>query len=247
MFDGGSYFRTKLDHNLRFGVIPKDASSKEETIWIDTGGPGAIVHPLNSWEEEDGTIVIRTPFCEDLDLTMNTEEINTFLMTEYRLDPNTRKVIDKQIIDHNMNVEFSAVPTMRRKIQYGYTAIQCKSTPGEGCFAGFCIWDMLERKLHKAIYYQDGEVGGEPMVLKDKATDMVYIRIYTYNFEEEQTYFLLFDGNNGDLITRLKMPYRVPFGFHGLWVTKEELSGHFSHHGEKESASVTASKEISYV
>ena len=54
--------------NLRFGIIPKSATSKEETIWIDTGSPGAIVHPLNSLEaDEDGTIVIWTPFCEDLD------------------------------------------------------------------------------------------------------------------------------------------------------------------------------------
>ena len=155
MFDGGSYFRTKPDHNLRFGIIPKSATSKEETIRIDTGGPGASVHPLNSWEEEDGTIVIWTPFCEDLDLDLDTEEINTFQMMEYRLDPKSGTVINRQTIDTNMNVEFSIVSTMGRKVRYGYTAIQCQSTPGEGSFAGFCIWDMEERTMHKAIYYQD--------------------------------------------------------------------------------------------
>lgn len=43
----------------------------------------------------------------------------------------------------------------------------------------------------------------------------------------------IFDGENGELITRLKMPHRVPFGFHGLWVTGEELGGHYSYNGEE--------------
>ncbi|KAL7453774.1 hypothetical protein ACHAWC_005411 [Mediolabrus comicus] len=233
MFEGGSYFKTKPEFNLRFGIVPKYATSKEETVWIDTGGPGAIVHPLNSWEEEDGTIVIWTPFCEDLNLDLDTDEINTFLMMEYRLDPSTGTVIDRQTIDSNMNVEFSVVATMGKKVRYGYTAIQCQSTPGEGTFSGFCIWDMGERRMHKAIYYQDGEVGGEPIVIKDDVSRKEYVGVYTCLFED-QTYFVLFDGENGEEVTRLKMPHRVPFGFHGLWLSGEELSGHHSHISWKE-------------
>ena len=52
------YVRSKSDYNLQFGIIPKDTTSREETIWIDTGKPGAIVHLLNSWEEDNGMIVI---------------------------------------------------------------------------------------------------------------------------------------------------------------------------------------------
>jgi len=234
MFDGGSYFRTKSDCNLRFGIIPKNATSKNDAIWVDTGGRGAVVHPLNSWEDdEDGTIVIWTPFCDNLDLNLDTEEINTFLMTEFRIDPNTGKVVDKQAIGRTMNVEFSVVPSMGQKIKFGYTAIQCKSTPGEGSFSGFCIWDMMDRKLHKAMYYQDGEVGGEPIIMTGESSSEVYIGVYT--FKDDQTYFLLFEGKNGEQVARLKMPHRVPFGFHGLWCSAEELNGHFSHHEEKAS------------
>ncbi|KAL7535928.1 hypothetical protein ACHAXR_006813 [Thalassiosira sp. AJA248-18] len=234
MFDGGSYFRTNRNYNLRFGIIPKAATSREEVVWIDTGKPGGIVHPLNAWEEDDGTIVLWTPLCDHLVVDLDTDEINKFNMVEYKfkLDPDLKsgKVISEEVIDAQMNIEFSAVPDMGMFTRFGYTAIQDPNTPGEGSFSGFCIWDMVERKIHKAVYYNDNEVGGEPMLVNDD-NNQTYVGTYIYNLKEEQTYFLLYDGTTAELVTRLKMPHRVPFGFHGLWVSGEELEGHFEHHG----------------
>ena len=122
-------------------------------------------------------------------------------------------MVEKHVIDHTMNVEFSVVHSRTR---FGYAAIQCQSTPGEGSFGGICIWDMLEWKAHKTIYYQDVEVGEEPMVMKDDTSDTLYIGVYT--FKEDQTYFLLFDGVHGEQLICLRMPYRVPFVFHGMWL-----------------------------
>ena len=83
------YLLTKEAFNLQFGLVPKTAKRQENVIWTDTGRPGAIVHPLNAWEEEDGTVVIRTPHAENLVIDLDTEDINTFDMVEYRLDPST--------------------------------------------------------------------------------------------------------------------------------------------------------------
>lgn len=46
-FMGGSFFRNNHDFTLKFGLIPKDATSQEDVIWIDSGVVGAIVHPLH--------------------------------------------------------------------------------------------------------------------------------------------------------------------------------------------------------
>merc|ERR1712071_620427 len=97
--------------------------------------------------------------------------------------------------------------------------------PGEGSFSGFCVWDMLDRS-HRAVYYAENEVGGEPLVLnQDDDNTTTYIGTHVYNMVEKQAYFLLYDGETTDLICRLKMPYRVPFGFHGEWISGEELQG----------------------
>jgi 9-cis-epoxycarotenoid dioxygenase len=231
MFNGGSFFRTNPDYNLLFGVMPKTATSADNVTWFDTGAPGGIVHPLNSWEEEDGTIVIWTPFCDNLIVDLETEEINKFCMVEFRLNPKTGEVT-KELIDDSVNIEFCVVPKMGSFVRFGYTAIQDPSTPGEGSFAGFCVWDMLERKLHSKVLY-DG-YGGEPTIIvessseDDKNAGRVYVGVYVQKGDD--TYFDLYDGETTELVAKLKMPARVPYGFHGLYITGDELRNHIQHH-----------------
>lgn len=78
------------------------------------------------------------------------------------------------------------------------------------------------------MYYRDGEFGGEPMVFQAK--DEIYVGSYVYNEEENQSYFLLYDGDTNNLVCRLKMPERVPFGFHGQFIPGQELEDHVLHH-----------------
>lgn len=39
-------------------------------------------------------------------------------------------------------------------------------------------------------------------------------------------------SNNIKLICRIKMPHRVPFGFHGEWIPGDTLRKHFDYHGK---------------
>lgn len=225
MFEGGSFFKTNPSFNLRFGVMSKTCNKQEDVTWIDTGTPGAIVHPLNSWEEKDGTIVIWTPFCENLVMDMENDEINQFRMTEFRLHPDNGTV-SIEVIDDTVNVEFSVAPRMGTFVRYGFTAIQDPSTPGEGSFSGFCVWDMKDRKLHAKVYY-DGP-GGEPAIVVCGAH--LYVGVYIQKGLD--TFFDLYDGETSKRIFRLRMPSRVPYGFHGLWITANELRSHWEYHSE---------------
>jgi 9-cis-epoxycarotenoid dioxygenase len=205
--------------------MPKTATSVDNVQWFDTGAPGGIVHPLNSWEEDDGTIVIWTPFCDNLVVDLESDEINKFNMVEFRLNPKTGEVI-KELIDDSINVEFSVAPKMGSFVRYGYTAIQDPSTPGEGSFAGFCVWDMVERKLHSKVLY-DG-YGGEPTIIESPEDNRVYVGVYVQKGDD--SYFDLYDGETTELVVKLKMPARVPYGFHGLYITGDELRNHIQHH-----------------
>ena len=228
MFDGRSFFRTKSNYNLRFGVIPITATTKEEVIWMDTGKQGAIVHPINAWEDKDGTIVMWTPYCENLVIDLETDNFNKFNVVEFRMNPKTGKV-SKKVIDNSMNVEFSVVRQTGTFTRYGYTAIQDGSI-----FVGLCIWDMTERS-YKAIYFPNHEAGGEPIVAWDKENDQTFVGTYTFNMKENQSYFVLYDGETGKLVCRLKMPSRIPYGFHGQWISGDDLRIHFEHHNQQQS------------
>lgn len=121
LFLGGSFFVMNEKHSLKFGVIPKDATSREDVIWIDSNEAGAIVHPLHAWEEveeeyHDGKLfssrtIIKmwTPFSKDLELDSNKLFANTFYMVEYSIDVHAKSVT-REVIDQTINSEFSVMP-----------------------------------------------------------------------------------------------------------------------------------------
>jgi len=232
----GKFFKTQKNYNLRIGVIPKTGTSAADVRWFDTGIPGAIVHPLNAWQEGN-EIVLWTPLCDNLIIDLDSNDINRFNMVEIRLNTEDGS-IQKQTIDTSVNVEFSVVQQVGSFTKYGYTAIQDPSTPGEGSFSGFCTWDMESSKLDSTVYFEKGEVGGEPMLIP-RPGGRVYVGVYTHRLETNDSYFLLFEGDGSNkLVTRLKMPARVPFGFHGSWLEGQDLRSHWARF-EKEETGVT--------
>jgi hypothetical protein len=120
--------------------------------------------------------------------------------------------------------------------RYGFSAI----FGDKGHFIGYAKWDLVSRCLHSTVYYADNELGGEPMVVRAKnqaegnvsgaEEGVVYVGSYVYNEEENQSYFILFDGETNKQVCRLKMPSRVPFGFHGKFITDDEFTSHFQYH-----------------
>ena len=253
LFMGGSFFKNNKDHNLKFGLIPKNASPKDasDVIWIDSGEVGTIVHPLHAWEEvvDDRTVIkLWTPFCKDLSLDFDKQ--NTFNMMEYAIDPST-KTVSVEVIDDTINSEFATMPpkassdigaetfdmsTLSIYDRYGYTAIFGDS----GHITGYAKWDFVSRCLASTVYYDENEIGGEPVVVRAKKQaedaadcmeeDIIYIGSYVYNEEEDQSYFILCEGETNQQVCRLKMPSRVPFGFHGQFISAEELEDHFLYH-----------------
>ncbi len=134
--------------------------------------------------------------------------------------------------------------TLSTHERYGFTAI----FGNRGSFIGWAKWDMVFRSLHSTVYYGHNETGGEPIVIRAKKQtaveegnddsvteeEIVYVGSYVYNEEENQSYFLLFDGESNRQVCRLKMPQRVPYGFHGQFISGDELDFHYRHHQEIE-------------
>ena len=262
LFEGGSFFKNNQDYTLKFGLIPKNATSREDVIWIESGMTGAIVHPLHAWEvidelgdgESRTSIKLWAPFCKDLELDFQKSN-NTFHMIEFNIDLDT-KTVSQEVIDDTLSTEFAIMPprpsqslsnpvcrikvnptntqevpkihtsTLSSHDQYGFTAIFGDG----GHFTGYAKWDIMNKVLDSTVYYDDGEIGGEPMLVRGTEDDKVYVGLYVYNEEQNQSYFLLYDGDTNQQICRLKMPSRVPYGFHGQFISGEDFESHFQYH-----------------
>jgi carotenoid cleavage dioxygenase-like enzyme len=218
--------------------------------------------------EAQSVIKLWTPVCKDLDLDL--QKSNTFHMTEYTIDPNT-KTVTAVVIDDTINSEFSNMPpplkespdggprrigsTLSIHDHYGFTSI----FGDHGEFIGYAKWDMVSRCLDSTVYYAANEVGGEPMIVRAKADgrgdgsgtviedDVVYVGSYVYNEDEDQSYFLLFDGETNKQVCRLKMPCRVPFGFHGQFISGDEFASHFRYHEARERDGINTQCPIQWI
>ena len=122
--------------------------------------------------------------------------------------------------------------TLSYEDRFGFTAI----LGDQGHFIGYAKWDLVRRRLDSKVYYDKKEIGGEPTVVR-ATNDKIYIGCYTYNEEESQSSFIIYDGDTNEKVCRLHMPYRVPYGFHGQFIPNEDLEKHFQYHENRRSSS----------
>ena len=207
--------------------------SSDDVLWFDTGKVRAVIHPLNSWEEEDGTVILWAPSSDYFSLDMNGQS-EPFHMTEFRLCPRTGTV-ETQVIDSTYNVEFPRVRDdhMGKFARLGTAGILDQSLGGDGLFSGFTVWDMSERRLRSAVLYRDGDVGGEPAIIPKPDTagsDEFYVGTFLYGTGDGESYFALYDGETADCVARIRLPHRVPFGFHCAWLSGEQIGRDRDHH-----------------
>lgn len=52
-----------------------------------------------------------------------------------------------------------------------------------------------------------------------------YVMLYVHNEKTEESNFLVMDATspNLDIVANVKLPRRVPYGFHGLFVSENDL------------------------
>lgn len=240
IFEGGFGYGWHEEHTMKIGLVPRKRSNatSQDVVWIDVGSPHATFHPMNAWEEKDGTVVLWLPlsdhFCMDLE-----QSKNVYYMAELRMNPQTGAV-SKATIDDKYNTEFCRVrdDSMGKFARYGYAAWFDSEQEHEvdAVFCGFIVYDMKRRAVHKAVRYPESEFGGEPVIVPKPGTsesNEVYIGTFLYNEASRTSSFALYDGDTGDLVVRLHVPFRVPYGFHGRWVDEVELQNHIQYHAER--------------
>jgi hypothetical protein len=204
-------------------------------------------------------IKLWSPFSKDLELDL-LKKVNTFHMIEYTIDVHSKSVT-RDVIDDSINSEFSVMPprakpsssfvatpsfsssskldieansttkkysTLSDDDRVGFTAILAD----QGKFIGYAKWDLVRRRLDSTVYYDKDEIGGEPTVVR-AADNKLYIGCYVHNELEERSYFILYDGETNEKVSRLQMPYRIPYGFHGQFVSREDLERHFEYHDSR--------------
>lgn len=228
MVRGGSPVVYDKDKTPRFGVLRKDAEDATQMIWVDSPDTFCF-HLWNAWEDRENEEIVVIGSCmTPADSIFNECEENLkSVLSEIRLNLRTGKSTRRSIISNpveQVNLEAGMVNRnlLGRKTRFAYLAI-AEPWPK---VSGFAKVD-LETGEVKKFFYGDEKYGGEPFFLprdpQSKTEDGGYIMVFVHDEKAWKSELMIINAMDLKIEASIKLPSRVPYGFHGTFVSSENL------------------------
>jgi len=218
---GGIPIRWSDEYGARLGVMPRDGGN-DDVVWYEID-PCYVFHPMNAYEDE-GKIIIDSCRFEKLAFGPADGEGTPAKLHRWTIDP-ARGNVSEQALDDRVS-EFPRVHdrVTGLKHRYGYAA-------GTGDTAAAIGTSLLKYDLETGqSWVHDlgaGRQGGEPVfapsTAPDAAEDDGWILNFVYDKATDTSELLVADASHFEAppVARIKIPRRVPFGFHGSWIADE--------------------------
>ncbi|MGE0796828.1 MAG: carotenoid oxygenase family protein [Lautropia sp.] len=237
--------KLKFHHELpsRFGVVPRHGKPSD-IRWFEAS-PTYMYHVSNAWEEDDGhggteLVMTGTPFRLPRDWRGNLEVDkfpkmlanleHDFMFVEWRFNLRTGKTRER-VIDDIVNQEFPVINSWMQgfKTRYAWNTLMGRSNRAEDPrFCGIVRYD-LERDSCTSYHEGTGKWFSEaPFAPKDgwQQEDDGYLVGFMWDTVREASFVTIFDAKNvaQGPVARIRLPRRVPNGFHATWVSGERLA-----------------------
>jgi len=212
----------------RIGVLDRYATNADKIKWFRIP-PCYVFHTVNAWEEGN-TIVLFS--CRMEEIQFDKEFANdAFHLVEWRLDLSTNEVVERNLFPGDA-MEFPRIhPNLvGRKTRYTYAAAYASAQGASDAHkstVGITKVDLDKRTIVKKFLYGPNKFGGEPVfVPKTNASseDDGYLLTFVYDANANRSEFWVVNAASmTEIVAIVPLPQRVPFGFHGLFVSEEEL------------------------
>jgi len=213
MAEGGMPYQWDPDYGARLGIMPRTGGS-DDVKWVEVE-PCFVFHPMNCYERDGQLVLDVVRFKEVMSGSSLSDEPGSLYRFTVDLDSGAVK---EEALDDRA-AEFPRVSPVREGLpnRYGYSvALGAGDGPG---FEGLFKFDLEagKRELHsfgantgpsECVFVPTGEGEDEGVVMA-----------YVYYGDRDESEFVLLDARNfsAEPIARVKLPQRVPYGFHGSW------------------------------
>lgn len=214
------------DYGARIGIMPR-FSTDADVRWFEID-PCYVFHPLNAYADGDRVVCDvgrhETMWRGSMDdfppsyLYRWTFDLRTGVVTETALDdhPHAFPRVDERVV--GLRHRFGWATTPRRD-----------GGGGIGHPGGLVRYDLeqgssatvdLGRSSHPGefVFVPDDDASGE---------DEGWLLGFVYDASEDASDLVVLDASepSADAVARIRMPQRVPFGFHGSWIDDRVLDG----------------------
>ncbi|KUI14677.1 carotenoid oxygenase [Mycobacterium lehmannii] len=198
----------------RVGVMPREGGNAD-VRWFDVE-PCYVFHPMNAYDDGDTIVldVVRHPKMFDTNQLGPDEGPPT--LDRWTVDLADGKVRESRIDDRGQ--EFPRVDERRvgRRHRYGYAP----SIRG-GEAADVLLKHDFIGGATQSRSFGDGKVLGEFVFepsSRDAAEDDGVLMGYVYDRRTDRSELALLDAQTLEDVATIRLPHRVPAGFHGNWV-----------------------------
>ena len=217
----------------RFGVIPRFGSA-DQIRWFEAK-PCYIYHSVNAWETEHEVVldvcrVTKPEPRSDLDGPL--AQMLSYLRLDahlhrYRFDLRTGQT-HEQVLDDD-NSEFPSINQGHMGYKANYAYNMHISPESSLLFDGLMKYE-IDSGNSETYWYGEGRWGSEAPLAPRPGTEVEddgYLLSYVYDEREQRSDVEVLDAQNvaaGPLCS-IRLPVRVPLGFHATWIPGEQLPG----------------------
>jgi 8'-apo-carotenoid 13,14-cleaving dioxygenase len=214
--------RWNPDYGARVGLLPREGTAAD-IVWIDVPLCYAF-HPMNAFDRPDGSVVIDICAYEK----MFDQDVHGIFgdslahLERWEINPATRTssvtVIDPRAQEFPRHANKVGMVDYR----YGYTAELL-----DGNLGSTLKHDLVTGERTEYSYGPGRGAGEGVFVARDGGTaeDDGYLMTFTHTHDATSASFVVFDAQNiaAGPIAEVPLPQRVPYGFHGNWVSDRSV------------------------
>ncbi|CAN0923366.1 Probable carotenoid cleavage dioxygenase 4, chloroplastic [Linum grandiflorum] len=211
----------------RIGILPRYDSTDSEIRWFPIPGFNPL-HVLNAWESHDGErIVLVATNVFNVMNVFHQWETARFQLEEVTLDLKTGEVCNRRALSA-ANLEFGAINPLfvGKRTRYAYYGLADKVPR----MYGVVKIDLAAGCEVGRRVFGPGRYGGEPFFVAAggdrEEEDDGFLATYVHDEDSGESRFVVMDAKSPelDVVAAVRMPRRVPYGLHGLFVRDEQLA-----------------------
>ncbi|MUM19268.1 carotenoid oxygenase [Mycobacterium sp. CBMA271] len=199
----------------RVGVMPREGSSSD-VRWFDVE-PCYVFHPLNAYDEGDTVVLdlVRHPKMFDTDHLGPNEGLPT--LDRWVVDMADGKVRETRIDDRGQEFPRVDERVIGQRHRYGYAPAIGEGAAGVGTLykhdfvgGGSVVRSFgADKALGEFVFHPSSDTSAE---------DDGVLMGYLYDRTTDRSELAILDAQTLEDIASIKLPHRVPSGFHGNWV-----------------------------
>jgi len=216
MSGSGMPYEWSDDYGARLGVMPRGGDNTE-VRWFEIE-PCYVFHPFNAFER-DGKIVIDVARYPEL-WRGGSDRFIAAHAHRWTIDPAAGRVSEKPLDDRA--VEFPRVDDRRGGLshRFGYAVANFAGVSEQ---AQQLIKYDLERGAAEAHTFPAGQAPGEGVFVPaadNAGEDEGFVITYVYDEARNSSDLVILDATafSKKPVATIRLPQRVPFGFHGNWI-----------------------------